>query len=271
MRRLIQILAFIPLFSFGQTFKLTDTIFKVGDLLRTYDIKFDLARPSLSKENNKFLDSLVNFMLSHQNIVFEISNYTDSFSSKWVDQHYLCFTCRRAESIKNFLIEKGVNPNLLISKGYSDTKPIISNLEISKLKSEVDKLIAYDTNRRSEIKIVEIKEKCEPIFDINILEKKPIFPGGDDELFKYLANNFKYPELNKDCNVFSKIYFSFIIDTIGRPIKPEVTINNCLISEPFKKELFKLIENMPNWTPGEYKGRKVRVQINIPINVDPNY
>ena len=269
MRILIQILVFIPLLSFGQTFKLTDTIFKVGDLLRTYNIEFDLAKPWLSKDNNKFLDSLSDFMLSNQNIVFEISNHCDS--RQWTDQSSFCLTCKRAESIKNYLIEKGVNPAFLISNGYNDSDPIISDLEISKLKSEEEKQNAYQINRRSEIKIVEIKKKSEPIFDFYILDKKPIYPGGEDELLKYFSKNFKYPELSKDCYISSKIYFSFIIDTIGKPINPTIKNNNCIVTEPLKKELFNLIENMPHWTPGEYKGRKVRVQFNIPLHIDPNY
>jgi protein TonB len=102
------------------------------------------------------------------------------------------------------------------------------------------------------------------------VEKKPEFPGGESELLKYFSINLKYPEFEKDC-IVSKIRFTFTIDTVGKILNPEFKINECIITDTYKKGLINLIENMPNWTPGENKGKKVNVKFSFPLNIDLKY
>ena len=264
-RFIIQILTFIPILTFGQTFNLTDTVFQKGDIYRTYEIKFDLAKPWICTESNLYLDSLAKFILRHQNLIFEIGVHCDD--RQWTDEYSYCLTCKRGESIKDYLVEKGVNPDQIQTKGYNDSKPIIADSIVFKTKSEEEQEKLHQINRRTEFKILEIKENAVPIFDYMIVEKKPIFPGGETELLQYISKNMNYQLTENDC-IFTKVFLNFTIESTGKCIDPDVSINDCTISESFKKEMNKMIIEMPLWTPGEYDGKTVNVRFMIPVNID---
>lgn len=267
MRHIIQILVFIPILTYGQTFNLTDTVFKKDDVLRTYEIKFDIAKPWICAESNLCLDSIAKFILRHQNLIFEIGVHCDA--RQWTNEYSYCLTCKRAESIKDFLVEKGVNPDHIATKGYNDSEPIIVDSIILKTNSEVERENLHQTNRRTEFKILEIEENVEPIFDYSIVEKKPIFPGGETELLQYISKNMRYPSTEDDC-IFSKVFLNFTIEKTGKCIDPDVSINNCTIPDKFKKEMNKMILEMPLWAPGEFGEKKVNVRFRIPVYIDLN-
>jgi hypothetical protein len=265
MRHLIQILTFIPILTFGQTFNLTETVFQKEDIYRTYEIKFDLTKPWICAESNLYIDSIAIFMLRHQNLIFEIGVHSEA--KQWTDKYSYCMTCKRAESIKDYLVLKGVTPDQIKSKGYNDSQPIIVDSIVFNTNSEEEQEKLHQINRRTEFKILEIKENSVPIFDYLIVEKKPIFPGGETELLRYISKNMKYPSIQNDC-IFTKVFLNFTIESTGKCIDPDVSINNCTISEVFKKEMNKMILGMPLWTPGEFDGKTVNVRFRVPVNID---
>jgi hypothetical protein len=99
-----------------------------------------------------------------------------------------------------------------------------------------------------------------------IAEEMPEFVGGDDSLRKYLSVNLIFPEGQTE--IQSKVYVSFIIDTLGQPI------NICIV-RPFypdkltelEKTFLKIIVAMPRWLPGKQRGKKVPVKYLIPVNI----
>jgi hypothetical protein len=95
-----------------------------------------------------------------------------------------------------------------------------------------------------------------------VVEKMPEFPGGETKLYEYLGKNIKYPKSDYSERVKSKFYFEFIIEKDGsmsniQELRKE---NNSFVSSSLK-----VIQNMPKWTPGEHKGKKVRVKYILPI------
>ena len=98
-----------------------------------------------------------------------------------------------------------------------------------------------------------------------ILERDPSFPGGLENLSKYIADNIKYPPLAKEYGITGKVYVSFIIEKDG-------TISNvkCIrdIGAGCCDEAILLVESMPKWNPGIQKGKPVRTQFNLPITFD---
>lgn len=96
-----------------------------------------------------------------------------------------------------------------------------------------------------------------------IVEQMPEFPGGQSELFKYLSSSVKFPPEAKNNGIMGKVFINFTIDKDGsiqniRVIKSVHTI--------LDNEALRVINSMPKWTPGSHKGKKVRVNYNIPIN-----
>jgi OOP family OmpA-OmpF porin len=72
----------------------------------------------------------------------EIGGYTDSRNS---DKYNLELSRKRAESVKAYLVDHGVDANQLEVKGYGESKPIASNETITGMAK----------NRRVELKKIE--------------------------------------------------------------------------------------------------------------------
>jgi len=98
------------------------------------------------------------------------------------------------------------------------------------------------------------------------IEEKPIFPGGYEELIKFVDENIKYPEMEETRNRKEEVVVSFIIDTAGY-----VTNVNVLrgVNPKYDLEAIRVIEMLPRWTPGKVNGKPVNVSFVYPIEFNP--
>lgn len=87
-------------------------------------ILYDLAKWSLRPESEASLDELVLILKENPEIKIELSSHTDTRGSARYNQR---LSQKRAESCVNYLIEKGIDPERLVAKGYGESKPKIKN------------------------------------------------------------------------------------------------------------------------------------------------
>ena len=104
----------------------------------------------------------------------------------------------------------------------------------------------------------------EPAMDF--VEKMPEYPGGMEEMMKYLNKNIDYTISEKTQEVCSRIYYSFVVEKDGRVTEVKV-IRGCANLE-LEAHVKKVIEKMPKWTPGEQAGKKVRTRFRIPVLIN---
>ena len=107
----------------------------------------------------------------------------------------------------------------------------------------------------------------EPATDSNeqIFEKvdqNPSFPGGSEELMKWLRKNMKYPSEAMENNIQGKVTVQFVIDKDGSIVDPKVTHS---VDPSLDKEALRIVQAMPRWTPGKQKGKTVRVRFYLPL------
>jgi len=106
---------------------------------------------------------------------------------------------------------------------------------------------------------------------LNVCDKMPQFVGGDEAKIKYLLNAIRYPPLTDNEIFQSTVRLTFIIDTNGKvsnvSIIDKINYNDY---SRIEKESIKAIENMPDWIPGENKGKKVPVRLKMPIHFEPS-
>jgi len=115
------------------------------ELPKTYtlkDVHFDTNRATIKKGSYKSLNDLAEFMLIKKILKIELAGHTDSEGD--ADKN-LDLSQRRAEAVRNYLIQKGVPGNRLTAVGYGETQPVASN------SSEKGKSL----NRRTEVRIIE--------------------------------------------------------------------------------------------------------------------
>jgi protein TonB len=116
------------------------------------------------------------------------------------------------------------------------------------------------------VKVEVVEEEEEPEEQIFlVVEQQPSFPGGEAELYKYLANNIQYPDVAKNNNITGRVYLTFVVEKDG-------TIANAKILRDIGggcgAEALRVVNSMPKWTPGKQRGQAVRVQFNLPVSFD---
>lgn len=178
MKRLIVYLAIILTWQAncnGQSFfNLTDSVFKAGQISR-FEIIYQLSggdHPVI--ESRPILDSIVDFLKKNKNLKIEVGSYTDYRDDSTVNYRLSEW---RAKSATDYFIEKGIDIDRLEYKGYGECKPIIVDSiinekypflaigqklnedYITKLDTREKQELANRLNRRTEIKIVEIKKR----------------------------------------------------------------------------------------------------------------
>ena len=101
------------------------------------------------------------------------------------------------------------------------------------------------------------------VFDFQVVDKKPKFPGGMTSLQSYINRSLKYPQVSRENNSQGRVIVRFIIDSNGIVISPQVVRS----SGDFylDMEAVRVIESMPKWKPGKHKGKPVCVYFTMPI------
>jgi len=106
------------------------------------NVYFEFGTSQLRKESDPKLNKLLTFLTDNPNIRIEVSGHTDNIGSK---QANLIVSQRRAESVKNWLVEKGIDPSRITTTGYGESRPMASNDD------EVD---GRALNRRIEFRVL---------------------------------------------------------------------------------------------------------------------
>ena len=97
----------------------------------------------------------------------------------------------------------------------------------------------------------------------DIVGKMPSFPGGEMKLMEYLAQNRRYPQEALDRGIHGRVFVSFVVEPNGSISNVKVLRG---IGYGCDEEAMRVVKTMPKWTPGERRGKPVRVAVTIPVN-----
>jgi hypothetical protein len=98
-----------------------------------------------------------------------------------------------------------------------------------------------------------------------VVESMPVFPGGESALMIYLSQHLQYPDTIAKELLQTTAYVKFIVDTSGKAKNPVILRS---ISPNFDKQMLKIIEEMPLWQPATTRGKKVAVQMILPLKLE---
>ena len=107
-------------------------------------------------------------------------------------------------------------------------------------------------------------------YDINgktldscITEQMPMYPGGLPEMFKFLADNIKYPPQARENNIQGRVIIQFFVDKDG-------SITNVVVKRDIGgscgAEAARVVALMPRWNPGIQYGNPVKVYYTLPVS-----
>lgn len=116
--------------------------FEEGQKVYTLDnVFFDTGKATLKKESFEALNTLYEVMKNKKTLVIEVAGHTDSDGDADMNMK---LSKRRAEAVRKYLIQKGIETNRVKAEGYGETQPVASN----------DNPQGKAKNRRTEVRII---------------------------------------------------------------------------------------------------------------------
>jgi outer membrane protein OmpA-like peptidoglycan-associated protein/tetratricopeptide (TPR) repeat protein len=109
-------------------------------------IYYDLNSADLRPESFPILDTLLNTLRENLNMVVELSSHTDARAD---DEYNLDLSQRRAQSVVNYLVEKGIPIDRLVPKGYGETRLVNKCADGVECTEE-----EHQQNRRTEFRVL---------------------------------------------------------------------------------------------------------------------
>ena len=94
-------------------------------------------------------------------------------------------------------------------------------------------------------------------------ENAPAFPGGTHAMYKYLADNIKYPAEAKVAGKQGRVMVQFVVRKDGSI--SDVSVAKSAGNTLLDNEAVRVVSSMPKWNPGTQGGKPVNVQYTIPV------
>lgn len=115
--------------------------------------------------------------------------------------------------------------------------------------------------KKTEANKPDMKPNADGVYQI--VEEMPSFPGGDQKLMEYIANNINYPQEARDKGIEGRVFIRMVIEKDGSVSNVKLLRG---IGGGCDEEAERVIKSMPKWKPGMMKGEPVPVSYQIPIN-----
>ena len=109
-----------------------------------------------------------------------------------------------------------------------------------------------------------VYQKKPEITIMHFVEYMPSFPGESNALSKFIIDNLELPPLDSLSFQGSQVVVQFVVERDGRITNPKIIRS---IHPDIDEAYLKLFSKMPNWIPGQQRGRPVRTQMNLPIRI----
>ncbi|MCB2204522.1 OmpA family protein [bacterium] len=132
----------------GTPVRLDSLQLRQGDMISFSNITFAFDRDELREEYTPILEEAVLLFERYPSMTVEIRGHTDTDGEEWYNQN---LSERRAESVRNFLVQHGVDAERLRAVGYGERQPI----------SDSDTDEGRAMNRRVEMYIISIADSGE--------------------------------------------------------------------------------------------------------------
>lgn len=111
-------------FAIAEKLEIKKEEIKVGTTFQLNNVYFEFNKWNLLPESYPELDNVVNFLKENGKVEIEVSGHTDNIGS---DSYNMELSQKRAESVRSYLVSKGITDARITSKGYGKTKPIAPN------------------------------------------------------------------------------------------------------------------------------------------------
>ena len=140
-------------------------------------------------------------------------------------------------------------------------------IEIKENEEELDTELEVDDAETDQEEMIEIEEE-ESDEPYTIVEQMPLFGDCDNEectnaeIMKFIARNFKYPEIAKANGIEGRVILEFVVEKDGSVDRVKILKG---LDKHVDKAAIDVVEALPKFKPGRQIGRTVPVRYTVPI------
>ena len=85
-------------------------------------VEFDFDKATLRTENRELLSRIAGVLLTSKGYRVQIHGHTDDIGSGEYNQR---LSERRADAVRNYLVDAGIDPAIVSTKGHGKTRPVV--------------------------------------------------------------------------------------------------------------------------------------------------
>jgi TonB family protein len=238
--------------------KLLLSQFAGGQLVLTNNFNYSLIKNRIKMMSKIKSSKLANVKITLGVITAVVLIFVFACEQKETEMQESQVADKEAITIKSTLLEDGRMKMEGTAADMEEFKKRFAN--VNSFEIETDSL--------GNIFLVQKKEEMpktlkgdEQIFFI--VEEMPEFPGGESELRKFIANNIKYPEVAQQNGIQGRVYVTFVVDKNGEVANARIARG---VDPELDREALRVVNSLPQWTPGKQRGKEVNVSYTVPIN-----
>jgi len=136
--------------------------------------------------------------------------------------------------------------------------------ELSNTKATISVANIVGSDDEKAVDIIDLKDhqvaiEEKPVYGV---EQMPVYPGGEEELMKFIHDNLHYPAVASEMGLEGRVTIRFVVNSDGN-------VSDATVIRGFDpacdKEAIRVVKIMPKWIPGRQNGRNVPVYYTLPV------
>lgn len=152
----------------------------------------------------------------------------------------------------------------------SDEVELEVELDIASTETDQTEVVDWDP-----VEVVEEEEEVNEVLNFAVVERVPVFPGCEgaktnderkacfqQQLLKYVVENFKYPPKARELNIQGRVYVQFVVEKNGSVSNIQVLRG---VDPLLDDAAVECIKGLPRISPAEQRGKPVRMSFVLPI------
>ena len=139
-------------------------------------------------------------------------------------------------------------------------------IEIKENEEELENEAEVADSETDQEEMIEIEEEfAEPFISV---EQMPMLGDCEDEdctqseIMKFIAKNFRYPEIAKANGVEGRVILEFVVEKDGKVGRVKILRG---LDKHVDKAAIEVVESLPSFIPGRQIGKAVPVKYTVPI------
>ncbi len=170
-----------------------------------------------------------------------------------------------SKPIQNYILTSNINYSLTKKRFIMMTKTVshrkIFMKQFGFLMLFLSLTLIFNTKLVAQEKVKNATETTDSDI-LSVVEVKPEYPGGIQAFYQYFIDNMRVPS---NIQVKGKLQMSFVVEKDGSLTDIKVVNDD---NTNLGNAATTVLQKSPKWIPGMQKGKRVRIQYNLPIQIE---